>query len=155
MSAADLVRAHLVRIDRPILRAYLDGNPDRQPLSARGLLDAWAARDRIRGEFQVQVGPQRVLLSPVAATPAFGHGERAWDVGGARVSYLESMRYSQWCNVLGAPAVVVPVGQSADGLPIGVQVAGRPFDDELVLEVAGLIERASGGYRPPPGFAEV
>jgi len=62
------------------------------------------------------------------------------------------MRYSQWFNLLGAPAVVVPVGQSGDGLPIGVQVAGRPFDDALVLDVAGLIERECGGYRPPPGY---
>ena len=61
------------------------------------------------------------------------------------------MRYAQWFNVLGAPAVVVPVARSSDGLPIGVQVVGRPFDDQRVLEVAALIERECGGYRPPAG----
>jgi Asp-tRNA(Asn)/Glu-tRNA(Gln) amidotransferase A subunit family amidase len=93
-----------------------------------------------------------VVVCPVAAVPAFVHGERAWDVDGQKVDYLDAMRYSQWFNVLGAPAVVVPAGRTAAGLPIGVQVAGRPFDDELVLEVAEAIERGCGGYRPPPGF---
>jgi Asp-tRNA(Asn)/Glu-tRNA(Gln) amidotransferase A subunit family amidase len=46
--------------------------------------------------------------------------------------------------------VVVPVGRSADGLPIGVQVIGRPFEEELVLSVAAAIERQSGGYVRPP-----
>ena len=122
------------------------------PLSAARLIEAWVARDRLRAEFQAELGPKRVLLCPVAATPAFLHGERAWEVDGRRVAYLESMRYAQWFNVLGAPAVVVPVGQSRDGLPIGVQVVGRPFDDDLVLRVAAMIERECGGYRPPPGF---
>jgi amidase len=115
-------------------------------------MDAWVTRDRLRTEFQAQLGPHRVLLCPAAPMPAFGHGERSWNVDGTCVRYLESMRYTQWFNILGAPAAVVPAGQSPDGLPIGVQVAGRPFDDELVLEVARLIERECGGYRPPPGF---
>jgi Asp-tRNA(Asn)/Glu-tRNA(Gln) amidotransferase A subunit family amidase len=59
------------------------------------------------------------------------------------------MRYTQWFNVLASPAAVVPVGNSAEGLPIGVQVAGRPFEDESVLAVAAAIEREFG-YQPPP-----
>ncbi len=60
------------------------------------------------------------------------------------------MVYTQWFNLLGNPAVVVPVGMSADGLPIGVQVVGRPFEEELVLSVAAAIERHAGGYARPP-----
>jgi amidase len=70
-------------------------------------------------------------------------------VDGQRVRYLDAMRYTQWFNLLGAPAAVVPVGSSIDGLPIGVQIAGRPFEDELVLAVAGCVERAFG-FRGPP-----
>ena len=81
---------------------------------------------------------------------AFRHGERAWTIDGQRVGYLEAMVYTQWFNILGNPAVVVPVGRSADGLPIGVQVIGRPFEEELVLSVAAAIERQSGGYVRPP-----
>lgn len=136
----------------PILRAYLGRRERLAPLSARDLLDAWATRDLVRADFVTQLGPSRVVICPVAAIPAFRHGERAWQVEGREVGYLDATRYSQWFNVLGAPAAVVPVTRTQEGLPVGVQVAGRPFDDDVVLQVAEAIERGCGGYRPPPGF---
>jgi Asp-tRNA(Asn)/Glu-tRNA(Gln) amidotransferase A subunit family amidase len=60
------------------------------------------------------------------------------------------MSYTQWFNILGNPAVVVPVGRSPEGLPIGVQVVGRPYEEELVIAVARAVEQGCGGYRPPP-----
>lgn len=59
------------------------------------------------------------------------------------------MRYTQWFNLLDAPAAVVPVGGSPEGLPIGVQLAGRPYADVHVLAVAGALDREFG-YTPPP-----
>jgi len=59
------------------------------------------------------------------------------------------MRYSQWLNLTGFPGASVPVGHSNEGLPIGVQVIGRPFDDELVLAVAETLESARGPYQLP------
>jgi amidase len=140
--------------DLPILKAYREQDPQRSPMSVRSLTDAWVARDQARAELLEEMTTWRVLICPVAAIPAFRHGERAWHVGDREVRYLEAMRYTQWFNVLGNPAAVVPVMHSAEGLPIGVQVVGRPFEDRLVLEVAGAIERVCGGYRPPPGFAD-
>ena len=93
-----------------------------------------------------------ILLTPVCSVPAFRHGEREWKIDGSTVGYLDAMRYTQWFNVLASPAAVVPVGTAPEGLPIGVQVAGRPFEDERVLAVAAAIERAFGYRRPP--FAE-
>jgi Asp-tRNA(Asn)/Glu-tRNA(Gln) amidotransferase A subunit family amidase len=90
-----------------------------------------------------------VLLMPVCSVPAFRHGEREWNVDGQPVKYLDAMRYTQWFNLLGAPAGVVPVGRSLEGLPIGIQVAGRPYEDEIVLGIAGVLDREFG-YRPPP-----
>jgi len=90
-----------------------------------------------------------VLLMPVCSVPAFRHGEREWNIGGETVAYLDAMRYTQWFNVLGGPAAVVPVGQSPEDLPIGIQIAGRPYEDELVLGVAAILER-DFGYRLPP-----
>jgi Asp-tRNA(Asn)/Glu-tRNA(Gln) amidotransferase A subunit family amidase len=46
--------------------------------------------------------------------------------------------------------VAVPAGRSADGLPIGVQVVGRPFEEARVLGVAARIEQACGGFAAPP-----
>jgi Asp-tRNA(Asn)/Glu-tRNA(Gln) amidotransferase A subunit family amidase len=59
------------------------------------------------------------------------------------------MRFTQWFNLLGAPAAVLPVSESKDGLPIGVQIAGRPYCDEKVLSIAELLD-ADFGYSPPP-----
>ena len=92
----------------------------------------------------------RVLICPVASIPAFRHGERRWTIDGRDVGYLDAMSYTQWFNILGNPALVVPVGTSPEGLPIGVQVVGRPFEEELVLTVADATERGCGGYRRPP-----
>ena len=91
-----------------------------------------------------------ILLGPVCAIPAFRHGEREWQVQGRKVEYLKAMSYSQWFNLLGNPAVAVPVGNSPEGLPIGVQVVGRPWEDEAVLAVSAKIEEVLGKFRPPP-----
>jgi amidase len=90
-----------------------------------------------------------VLLCPVASIPAFRHGERTWMIDGASVSSLDAMRYTQWFNALACPAAVVPVGHSPEGLPIGVQIVARPFEDEMALGVAAVVD-AAFGYRPPP-----
>jgi len=122
----------------------------REPaLSAEELLSAWMDCDRVRRKLLAEMESFPILLCPVCAIPAFRHGERAWDVEGQRVQYLDAMRYTQWFNLLGAPAAVVPVGRSPDGLPIGVQIVGRPFEDERVLGIAAAVE-ANYGYTPPP-----
>jgi Asp-tRNA(Asn)/Glu-tRNA(Gln) amidotransferase A subunit family amidase len=59
------------------------------------------------------------------------------------------MSYSEAFNLLGFPAAVVPVQQTEDGLPVGVQVVGRPFEVETVLAVAAILD-AAFGFRPPP-----
>jgi Asp-tRNA(Asn)/Glu-tRNA(Gln) amidotransferase A subunit family amidase len=119
------------------------------PLSTHELLSAWMDCDRVRRKLLAEMEKFPILLCPVCAVPAFRHGERAWEVEDQRVEYLDAMRYTQWFNLLGAPAAVVPVGQSPEGLPIGVQIAGRPFEDERVLGIAAAVE-ASFGYTPPP-----
>ncbi|MGA7188536.1 MAG: amidase family protein, partial [Candidatus Acidiferrales bacterium] len=75
---------------------------------------------------------------------------RAFTVQGQKVNYLKAMSYSQWFNLLGFPGAVVPVARSPEGLPIGVQIVGRAWEDEAVLAVAAKIEAATGGFRRPP-----
>jgi Asp-tRNA(Asn)/Glu-tRNA(Gln) amidotransferase A subunit family amidase len=119
------------------------------PLSAQELLSAWMDCDHVRRRLLAEMEKFPILLCPVCAIPAFRFGERSWVVDGRPIEYLDAMRYTQWFNLLGAPAAVVPVGRSPEGLPIGVQIAGRPFEDERVLGIAAAIE-ASFGYQPPP-----
>jgi Asp-tRNA(Asn)/Glu-tRNA(Gln) amidotransferase A subunit family amidase len=133
----------------PILTDFLRIAHTEEPLSGEELLTAWVDCDRVRGKMLAEMREWPVLLLPVCSVPAFRHGEREWDIGGQAVGYLDAMRYTQWFNVLGGPAAVLPVGRSPEGLPIGVQIAGRPYQDEVVLGVAAVLER-DFGYLPPP-----
>jgi amidase len=139
----------------PIFREFLGFAEAAGPLSAAELLDAWAELDLLRGRTLREMENTPILLCPVASVPAFRHGERSWPVSGidgaegVEVEYLDAMRHTQWFNVLAAPAAVVPVGRSPEGLPIGVQVIARPWQDEDALAVAALLDK-SFGYRPPP-----
>ncbi|MGE5110234.1 MAG: amidase [Acidobacteriaceae bacterium] len=132
----------------PTLRGFLDIAHAEPPLRAEELLFSWAESDVIRGKLLAEMQESPVLLCPVCSVPAFRHGERKWNVDDQAVGYLDAMRYTQWFNMLGAPAVVVPVGQSPEGLPIGVQIAARPYEDEVALKIAEVIDREFG-YRPP------
>jgi Asp-tRNA(Asn)/Glu-tRNA(Gln) amidotransferase A subunit family amidase len=133
----------------PTFKNFLEIARAEPPLTAESLLQAWADCDVVRGRLLVEMREVPILLTPVCAVPAFRHGDREWKIDSAMVSYFDAMRYTQWFNVLASPAAVVPVGFSAEGMPIGVQVAGRPFEDEYVLAVAAALER-NFGYQPPP-----
>ena len=133
----------------PIFREFLGFAEDAGPLSAAELLNAWAELDVLRAKTLEEMREYPVLLCPAASVPAFKHGERAWMIGGQRVEYLDAWRYTQWFNALAAPAAIVPVGKSREGLPIGVQIAARPFEDELALGVACVVDAAFGYCVPP------
>jgi amidase len=133
----------------PIFVEFLSIAEAAGPLTARELLDAWAGLDLLRSKVLEEMREFPVLLCPVASIPAFRHDERTWCVEGQSVSYLDAVRFTQWFNALGAPAAVVPVSSSPEGLPIGVQVVARPFQDETALGVAACVD-AAFGYRPPP-----
>jgi Asp-tRNA(Asn)/Glu-tRNA(Gln) amidotransferase A subunit family amidase len=91
-----------------------------------------------------------ILLCPVAAIPAFRHGERRWNIESKTVEYLDAWSYTEWFNLLGNPAAVVPVSHSTEGLPIGVQIVGRPWEEEQVLAVAAALERECNAWKIPP-----
>lgn len=133
----------------PTFLNFLELARSRPPLSAQELLHAWAECDLLRRKMLAQMQQFSILLCPVCSIPAFRHGERSWIVEGQSVAYLDAMRYTQWFNLLAMPAAVVPVSRSSEGLPIGVQIAGRPYDDEAVLAVAAAIEQ-DFGFVPPP-----
>jgi Asp-tRNA(Asn)/Glu-tRNA(Gln) amidotransferase A subunit family amidase len=136
----------------PTLKGFLEVAHAEPPLSATELLNSWAESDIIRGKLLEEMKEFPILLGPVCSIPAFKHGERKWKVDGVDVEYLDAMRYTQWFNTLGAPAAVVPVGRSPEGLPIGVQIAGRPYEDEIALGIAAAID-PEFGYVAPPEFA--
>jgi amidase len=132
----------------PIFREFLRIAERSGSLTSTELLSAWAEMDPLRSKTLEEMREYPVLLCPVASVPAWKHGERNWSIDGQTVEYLDAVKYTQWFNTLGAPAAVVPVSHSPEGLPIGVQIVGRPFEDETVLGVAAVVD-AAFGFRAP------
>jgi Asp-tRNA(Asn)/Glu-tRNA(Gln) amidotransferase A subunit family amidase len=104
-------------------------------------------RERLREALLRWMKSTPLILAPVGSTPAFDHGARRVTVKGESISVFRAFSYSQTFNVFGLPSVVVPAGRSVDGLPIGVQIVGRPFDESTVLAAAAIVEESLGGFR--------
>jgi amidase len=81
------------------------------------------------------------ILCPVCAFPGMVHG--------STYDRLEAFSYTMTYNLTGWPAAVVRAGALSGGLPIGVQVAARPWQEDVALALAQQIEVALGGYQPP------
>jgi Asp-tRNA(Asn)/Glu-tRNA(Gln) amidotransferase A subunit family amidase len=134
----------------PILKQFNRWVAAEPPHTAQSLLETWIERDLVRMQMFEQMKKFPVLLCPVAAVPAFRHGERQWQIEGKEVKYLDAWSYCEWFNLLGMPAVSVPVALSPDGLPIGVQLIAQPWQEELVLSVAEVVENERGKKTWPP-----
>jgi amidase len=116
---------------------------------------ALTRRDAHSGAMEGFLSGYDAWICPVAAVPAITHRRTGAPVmvDGRRTSY--SMALGPWCcltAMTGNPVVILPAARSAEGLPIGIQVVGRRWDDAGVLAVARAIERLTGGFEPPPGL---
>jgi len=110
-------------------------------------LKAQRVRALIARDFEQAFGDVDAILTPTAPTPAFPIGERMDD---PIAMYLNDI-FTVPVNLAGLPGISVPAGLSTDGLPLGLQVIGRPFDEETVLRTAGVIEDAAG-FTAQPAF---
>lgn len=120
------------------------------PLTGDRLLYTLLERDAWRVEVFTQMERFPILLAPVCSIPAFLHEDAGWGPDHA-ADYVRTMSYSQHYNLLGAPAASVPVAATAEGLPIGVQVIGRPYKEDEVLAIAGILDHQFGWRQPPIG----
>jgi len=121
--------------------------------TAKEVVENLTARDKLRAELIRRMGPRRLLLWPCCGVPAFRHRERRWETPERPIDYAEAMAPLAPANLLGMPAVAVPVELVEEGgsrLPVGVQLIGRPWDEELVLAVAERLEELRGRFPAPP-----
>jgi Asp-tRNA(Asn)/Glu-tRNA(Gln) amidotransferase A subunit family amidase len=114
------------------------------------VLENLAARDAMRSALLRRMRDVPVLLAPPCGVVAFAHRERAWTIGGQSIGLLDAMAPLTFVNLLGLPALVIPMAVTADGLPVGVQLIGRPYEEELLLELGVRIEQARGSLPVPP-----
>jgi amidase len=118
-------------------------------------------RQQVREAWSAYFQTVDAMLCPVLAVPAFPHQidddplgviNRTVDVDGAEVTHGE---LTYWCGLVGVaylPSAVVPVGFTADGLPVGVQIVADHGQDRTALAVAAQLEEVLGGFTPPPGY---
>jgi Asp-tRNA(Asn)/Glu-tRNA(Gln) amidotransferase A subunit family amidase len=105
----------------------------------------WMERDRLREELLRWLETTPIIIAPVGSTPAFEHDTLKVTVKGSTFGTFRAFSYSQAFNVFDLPVVTVPAGRSPNGLPIGVQIVGRPFAEEMVLAAAEIVEQV---YNP-------
>jgi Asp-tRNA(Asn)/Glu-tRNA(Gln) amidotransferase A subunit family amidase len=103
---------------------------------------AWMERDRLREELLRWMDATPLIVAPVGATPAFPHDTLKVTVRGSAMGTFRAFSYAQTFNVFDLPVVTVRAGQTKDGLPIGVQIAGRPFAEAMILAAAEVVEKA-------------
>jgi amidase len=113
---------------------------DAPPLTLDEYIADWMERDRLHEELLRWMETTPIIVAPVGATPAYPHDTLKVTVGGSAMGTFRAFSYAQAFNVFDLPVVTVPAGRSPAGLPIGVQVVGRPFAEEMVLAAAKIIE---------------
>lgn len=107
-------------------------------------LKAQKVRTRIAQDFKSAWESCDVLLAPTAPNAAFGMDDKLDTIE----MYLNDV-FTTPASLAGLPAISVPAGLSSNGLPLGLQLIGRPFDEETVLRTAGVMEQAAGFTAEP------
>ena len=134
------------------------GTTPRDPaVSGVDVLKQFAARDRMRaGCIQQMLERDRtVLLMPVCGTTAFPHRQRSFETADKAIGLFEAMMPSLVWNLYGFPALTVPMDISTDGLPVGIQLVGLPWTDEILLDIGHRLELARGPMPAPPALSQL
>lgn len=151
---AKLVPASLLTRD-PLLQGYLRGNQ----LSLRRYMEALTRRDKLTGAMEDLLQPYDCWLCPVTPGPAFSHRSTRNPLGSPIEVNGQALPYWTWggahtsiFSLTGNPVVVIPAGLTKEGLPIGIQIVGRRWEDWKLLAIAQKLEQVAGGFQPPPGY---
>ncbi len=108
-------------------------------------LKAQKVRTLIKRDFDDAWHKVDVVLTPTTPSPAFAAGEKTGD---PLAMYLEDI-FTVTVNMAGLPGMSVPAGLSSQGTPLGLQLIGKPFDEETLLRTAQVIEDTAGRFTVP------
>jgi amidase len=128
----------------------------------QGYARALSQRDIFINKLDLFLGDWDAWLCPVAALPAYPHVlsrnpieqlRATVDVDGQKLPYiLATSMFTTLFNLTGNPVVVLPLARTREGLPIGVQVVGKRWDDMALLAVAEQLTKVTGPFQAPPGL---
>jgi amidase len=130
----------------------LDRQLDRPPASAWQVAESLAARDQMRRRLVEQMRKFPVLLMPVSSIAAFPHRQRRFPTETKEIGLFQAMMPVTTFNLLGLPALTVPFAVDEEGLPVGIQLVARPWDEELLLEIGVRLEQSRGPLPAPPAL---
>jgi aspartyl-tRNA(Asn)/glutamyl-tRNA(Gln) amidotransferase subunit A len=111
-------------------------------------LKAQKVRSLIKRDFDTAFQEVDVILTPTTPSPAFALGEKSGD---PVEMYLNDI-FTVTVNMAGLPGMSVPAGLSSEGTPLGLQLIGRPFDEETLFRTARAIEEAAGPLARPQNW---
>ena len=130
----------------PLFRArYLDSPSS----TLEEYLDAMAQWEALRQEVKEYFTRYDLFLCPTVPMPGFPHGQREFHIDGQNMAARHTLRITLPWDLTGSPAISVPFGWSTEGLPIGVQLVGRHFEEETLLRVAHSLEGSRTEQRRP------
>jgi aspartyl-tRNA(Asn)/glutamyl-tRNA(Gln) amidotransferase subunit A len=112
-------------------------------------LKAQKIRTLIKRDFDQAFENVDLLMTPTAPSAAFTIGDKSDPIQ----MYLNDV-FTVPANLAGLPGISVPAGLDEGNLPLGLQLIGRPFDEETVLRAAGVLEEAAGFSAVPPYLAD-
>jgi amidase len=121
----------------------------------KGYFQTLTQRDRLIAQMDQAFAAWDVWLCPVAMTTAFTHRPQGAviEIEGLKVPYfLANGGFTMLFNLTGHPVVVIPIGQNKAGLPIGIQIVGKRWQDLELLAIAKQIDQVIGNFQHPPGF---
>jgi aspartyl-tRNA(Asn)/glutamyl-tRNA(Gln) amidotransferase subunit A len=117
-------------------------------------INAQRSRLAIKNAFKQAMRDVDVLVTPTQPTTALKIGQITSRIGAREESvFAVSARFCAPFNISGLPAISVPCGFSPEGMPIGLQIIGKPFDEETVLRIADAFERSTQWHLKHPAIA--
>ncbi|ODQ85736.1 amidase family protein [Mycolicibacterium holsaticum] len=147
--------AELVGLHQVLLYPLMDTT---STLSHRQWMSANERREQLRAKMAEYFCEVDAVLMPITVVPAVKHDhhepfiERLIPFGDESRSYFDLFGWVGLATVAYLPATAVPVGRTAEGLPVGLQVVGPYLEDRTTLMVARHLEQLLGGFVAPPGF---
>ncbi len=135
----------------PLKSSYVDG----LRLNMHHYAQALTNRDKLISQLEGFLSQWDAWLCPVTVGSAFKHCKigQPIEIDAVDVPYFTAnMSFTTMFNMTGNPAVVIPVGKSKEGLPIGIQVIGQRWNDMALLSAAEALTEITGDFQAPPDF---
>jgi Asp-tRNA(Asn)/Glu-tRNA(Gln) amidotransferase A subunit family amidase len=120
--------------------------------SSRDVVEKLTLRDAMRARVLRYMEKVPVMLWPAAGIEAFPHRQRRYETEGKEIGQFQAILPLTAVNLLGLPALALPIlmTESDHGMPVGVQLVGRPWEEERLLALGAAIEKARGPFPLPP-----